>query len=453
MNNTPLSIVWLRRDLRLEDNTALYHALKEKHPVLCVFIFDTEILNKLEDRTDKRVQFIHAELEKLNKELQQFGSGLLVKHGSSTQAWKEILVEFTVDTVFTNHDYEPYALLRDEKINSMLRERQVRFHTYKDQVIFEKNEVVKDDGKPYTVFTPYSKKWKAKLNTFYAKSYPTLKYSKNFFVVADNTVDSETKTAKRARQTSSFKIPTLKSLGFIKTEVQFPERMVSSDILEKYSEQRNFPAINGTSRLGLHLRFGTLSVRKLLAYALERNETYVNELIWRDFYQQILFHFPHVANGAFRKEYDHIEWENDEAKFAKWCVGKTGFPLVDAGMRELNATGYMHNRVRMVVASFLTKQLLIDWRWGEIYFAQKLLDFDLAANNGGWQWAAGCGTDAAPYFRVFNPQLQLEKFDPDKLYVKHWLPEFESADYPKPIVDQKAAKDKVMAAYGKALKR
>ena len=435
MITTPLSIVWLRRDLRLEDNAALYHALKGQHPVLCVFIFDTEILNKLEDKTDKRVQFIYSELERLNKELQAFGSALLVKHGTATQAWKEILELFSVTTVFANHDYEPYAIARDEKVNSMLKAKEVRFHTYKDQVIFEKNEVLKDDGTPYTVFTPYSKKWKAKLNTFYAKSYPSLKYSGNFL------------------QTSAFEIPSLQTLGFTKTDAAFPERMVKSDIIRNYTEQRDFPALNGTSRLGLHLRFGTLSARKLLAYALERNETYVNELIWRDFYQQILFHFPHVVKGAFRKEYDLIEWENDEEKFAKWCAGKTGFPLVDAGMRELNATGYMHNRVRMVVASFLTKQLLIDWHWGETYFAQKLLDFDLAANNGGWQWAAGCGTDAAPYFRVFNPQLQLEKFDPYMLYVKHWVPEYGSAEYPTPVIDQKTAKDKVMAAYGKALKR
>lgn len=435
MITTPLSIVWLRRDLRLEDNAALYHALKGERPVLCVFIFDTEILKQLEDKTDKRVQFIYGELERLNKELQAFGSGLLVKFGTATQVWKEILEQFLVTTVFANHDYEPYAITRDEKVNGMLKTKGVRFHTYKDQVIFEKNEVVKDDGTPYTVFTPYSKKWKAKLNSFYAKSYPSLKYSRNFL------------------QTSAFEMPSLQSVGFTKTNFHFPERTVKSDIIRKYTEQRDFPALNGTSRLGLHLRFGTLSVRKLLTYALERNETYTTELIWRDFYQQILFHFPHVVNGAFKKEYDQIEWENDEEKFAKWCTGKTGFPLVDAGMRELNASGYMHNRVRMVVASFLTKQLLIDWRWGETYFAQKLLDFDLAANNGGWQWAAGCGTDAAPYFRVFNPQLQLEKFDPDMLYVKQWVPEFGSAEYPSPIIDQKTAKDKVMAAYGKALKR
>lgn len=432
---TPLSIVWLRRDLRLEDNAALYHALKAGRPVLVLFIFDTEILSKLEEKADPRVQFIHRELLRLNKELQTYGSGLLVKVGSPAQAWKEVLSEYAVDTVFTNHDYEPYAIARDEKVNKLLKIKEVRFHTYKDQVIFEKREVVKDDGTPYTVFTPYSKKWRAKLNDFYKKSYPTLKYSEHFV------------------KTEAMEIPSLESIGFIKTEIEFPERMVKAEIIKKYAEQRDFPALNGTSKLGIHLRFGTLSVRKLLSYALVRNETYVNELIWRDFYHQILANFPHVAEGAFRKEYDQIEWDNDEAKFKLWSEGQTGFPLVDAGMRELNATGFMHNRVRMVVASFLTKQLLIDWRWGEAYFAAKLLDFDLAANNGGWQWAAGCGTDAAPYFRVFNPLLQQEKFDPQMLYIKTWVPEFGTADYPKPIIDQKTAKDKVMLAYGKALKR
>ena len=432
---TPVSIFWFRRDLRLEDNAGLYHALRSGNPVLPVFIFDAEILEKLEYKSDKRVQFIHQELIRLNKELKEYGSSLLVKVGKPWVVWKELMQEYSVHTVYTNHDYEPYAIARDEKINELLKENGVRFHTYKDQVIFERREVVKDDGTPYTVFTPYSKKWKAKLNSFYSKSYPTLKYADKFF------------------STPSLSIPSLKEIGFTSTDFKFSERAVKSDIIKNYSERRDFPAVNGTSKLGIHLRFGTLSVRKLLTYALQRNETYVNELIWRDFYHQILCHFPHVVKGAFRKEYDEIEWENDETKFAAWCEGRTGYPLVDAGMRELNTTGYMHNRVRMVVASFLTKHLLIDWKWGEAYFAEKLLDFDLAANNGGWQWAAGCGTDAAPYFRVFNPQLQMERFDPEMKYVKHWVPEFGTAAYAAPIVDHKLAKDKVMAAYGKALKR
>jgi deoxyribodipyrimidine photo-lyase len=434
-DNTTVQVFWFRRDLRLDDNAALYHALKSGKPVLPLFIFDTEILNKLENKSDNRVQFIHQEITRLNSELKEHGSSLLVKIGKPWVVWKELLSEYSIDTVYTNRDYEPYGIARDENINELLKTNGVRFHTYKDIVIFEKHEVLKDDKTPYTVFTPYSRKWRLKLTDFYRSSYPTLKYAKNFF------------------KTDSFAIPSLKDIGFNATDFEFPPRKVTSEIIKKYTEQRDFPAVKGTTRLGLHLRFGTLSVRKLLQYAEQRNQTYVNELIWRDFYQQILFHFPHVAKGAFRKEYDQIEWENNEAHFAAWCEGRTGYPMVDAGMRELNATGHMHNRVRMVVASFLTKHLLINWQWGEAYFAAKLLDFDLAANNGGWQWAAGSGTDAAPYFRVFNPQLQMERFDPEMKYVKHWVPEFGTDAYPAPIVEHKLAKDKVMAAYGKALKR
>ncbi len=434
-DNTTVQVFWFRRDLRLDDNAALYHALKSGKPVLPLFIFDTEILNKLENKSDSRVQFIHQEITRLNTELKEFGSSLFVKIGKPWVVWKELLSEYSIDTVYTNRDYEPYRITRDENINELLKTNSVRFHTYKDIVIFEKHEVLKDDKTPYTVFTPYSRKWRLKLTDFYRSSYPTLKYAKNFI------------------KTDSFAIPSLKEVGFNATDFEFPPRKVTSDIIKKYTELRDFPAVNGTTRLGLHLRFGTLSLRKLLQYAELRNQTYVNELIWRDFYQQILFHFPHVAKGAFRKEYDQIEWENNEAHFAAWCEGRTGYPMVDAGMRELNATGHMHNRVRMVVASFLTKHLLINWQWGEAYFAEKLLDFDLAANNGGWQWAAGCGTDAAPYFRVFNPQLQMERFDPEMKYVKHWVPEFGTDAYPGPIVEHKLAKDKVMAAYGKALKR
>lgn len=433
--NKPISIFWFRRDLRLEDNAALYHALRSSYQVLCLFIFDTEILDQLEDKTDKRVRFIHQELERLNKELKEYSSTLLVKHGKPLEVWKELIKTYPVKHVFTNHDYEPYAIARDQAVNDILKENSINFSTYKDHVVFERNEVLKDDGKPYTVFTPYSKRWRATLSPFFSKSYPTLRYAANFFKSGPSV------------------IPSLAEIGFTSSAFTFPGRIVKNEIIRHYKERRDFPALGGTSKLSIHLRFGTLSIRTLLRYALERNETFVNELIWRDFYQQILYHFPHVVNGAFRKEYDAVPWENDEAKFEAWCLGKTGFPLVDAGMRELNTTGYMHNRVRMVVASFLTKQLLIDWRWGEAYFAAKLLDFDLAANNGGWQWAAGCGTDAAPYFRVFNPQLQLERFDAELKYVKHWVPEYGTPAYPPPIINQKEVKDKVMAAYGKALKR
>ena len=429
-----VTIFWFRRDLRLEDNAGLYHALKENEHVLPLFIFDTDILGRLADKADRRVLFIYNEIEQLDKELQKFGSSLLVKTGNPQQVWEQLLKEYSIKNIYVNHDYEPAAIERDEKIKGVLRAKGIPFFSYKDQVIFEKYEVLKDDGKPYTVFTPYSKKWKAKLVPFYYKPYPTLNYAHNFY------------------STNHLVIPGLKDIGFQLQDVTFPGRNIPGKIIKRYKETRDYPAVNGTSRLGLHLRFGTVSVRKLLAQALDLNEAYVNELIWREFYQMILFHFPQVVNKAFKPEYDLIEWENDETKFTAWCEGKTGFPLVDAGMRELNVTGYMHNRVRMVVASFLTKNLLIDWRWGEAYFAEKLLDFELASNNGGWQWAAGCGTDAAPYFRVFNPTLHMEKFDPELKYVKHWVPEYGTAEYTSPIIDISASRDKMFRAYNKALK-
>lgn len=430
-----ITICWLRRDLRLEDNAALYHALKRHTNVLPLFIFDTTILNQLDNKFDRRVQFIHQEITQLSNTLKKdYDSGFLCYHGEPVEIWKSVLSEYKVDAVYTNHDFEPYAIKRDNTVQELLAAQSIPFFTYKDHVVFEKSEVVKDDGLPYTVFTPYSKKWRTKLNDFYARSYPTLKYAPNFL-----------------KQTS-LAIPALADMGFNATDFEFPKRVVSSSVVSKYTEQRDYPAIEGTSHLGLHLRFGTLSIRTLLRYALSKNQTFVNELIWRDFYQQILWHFPHVVKGAFRKEYDGIQWENNEQHFAAWCAGKTGYPLVDAGMRELNATGYMHNRVRMVVASFLTKHLLIDWRWGEAYFAKHLLDFDLAANNGGWQWAAGCGTDAAPYFRVFNPASQLERFDKDCTYVKKWVPEFGTPQYCSPIVEHTYARNRCLEVYKKALK-
>jgi len=433
-NNNSVAIYWLRRDLRLDDNAALYHALKSGQAVLPVFIFDTEILDKLDDKTDKRVKFIHQELQRMSAELANFGSSLLVKVGSPLEVWRELMLEFDIQSVFTNHDYEPYGMARDGQVKTLLQTNNIPFFTYKDCVIFERNEVVKDDGKPYTVFTPYSKKWRAKLNTFYQKSYPTLDYARHFLSI------------------SPLHIPSLSDIGFEDSPFDFPERLVKNDVVKKYTEQRDFPAINGTSHLGIHLRFGTLSVRKLLQFAIDRNQTFVGELIWRDFYHQILWHFPHVASRAFRPEYDLIQWENNETHFAAWCAGLTGYPLVDAGMRELNATCYMHNRVRMVVASFLTKHLLIDWRWGEAYFAAKLLDFDLAANSGGWQWAAGCGTDAAPYFRIFNPTAQADRFDGQKAYIKRWIPEYGTSAYPAPIVQHELARAKCLATYKAALK-
>lgn len=422
------TIFWFRRDLRLDDNAGLYRALKENSSVLPVFIFDTEILNKLEDKADKRVEFIHQSLLQLKVQLETLGSSLLVLHGNPIEIYKKIKPK----VVYTNHDYEPYARKRDEAINKLLQKHGAELRTFKDQVIFDRDEVRKDDGTPYTIFTPYSKKWKAKLNAFYFKSYPVEKYVKNL------------------KKISPLPVVSLKEIGFEKTGAIFPERAIKQSIIKHYHEQRNFPATQSTTRLSVHLRFGTVSIRKLVQVAIKKNETWLNELIWRDFYHMILWHFPNVEH-AFRPAYDRVIWRNNPEEFKAWCEGKTGYPIVDAGMRELNNTGFMHNRVRMIVASFLTKHLLIDWRWGEAYFAEKLLDFDLAANNGGWQWAAGSGCDAAPYFRVFNPYLQTEKFDPNLVYIKQWVPEFNTPSYPKPIVDHSLARERILEAYKSAL--
>lgn len=446
-----MNYFWFRRDLRLEDNAGLYHALKAGLPVQPIFIFDKNILDDLEDKTDARVTFIHQRLYKINEELTAYGSSLLVKYGLPLEVWTDIVSQKGIETVYTNHDYEPYALARDSAVKKLLEAEGIGFKTFKDHVIFEKSEVTKDDGLPYTVFTPYSRKWLAKMESrmskmpgaegqavpvsFYLKPYPTLKYAANF-----------------AKQ-NMLPIPSLESMGFQASELPFPSETVTQGIIKNYDQTRDFPAINGTSKLGLHFRFGTISIREKARMALALNKTYLNELIWRDFYAMILSHFPHVVSQPFRAEYAEIPWQNDNRAFNTWCEGRTGYPLVDAGMRELNSTGYMHNRVRMVVASFLTKHLLIDWRWGEAYFAKKLLDFDLASNNGGWQWAAGCGTDAAPYFRIFNPDSQQEKFDKDLKYVKKWVPEFGTAAYAKPIVEHKMARERCLAAYKIGLKK
>jgi deoxyribodipyrimidine photo-lyase len=429
-------VMWFRRDLRLEDNAALYHALNSGIAVLPLFIFDKEILDKLEDKADKRVQFIHTALLELKNNLNILGSDLMVKYGRPEEVWKTIFETYSVQGIFSNKDYEPYALERDANLAQLANAKGASFKQFKDQCIFEFNEVLKDDGKPYTVFTPYSKKWKAKLATqqeFYLKAYATEEYFDGFI------------------KDVKFEIPSLKEMGFEALALKFPAKESSVGLIRNYKETRDYPAIEGTSRLGVHFRFGTISIRAKARKALGLSETYLNELIWRDFYMQILAHFPHVAKGAFKPAYDKIAWRNNEAEFAAWCAGKTGYPIVDAGMRELNSTGFMHNRVRMIVASFLTKHLLIDWRWGEAYFAKKLLDFDLSANNGGWQWAAGSGTDAAPYFRVFNPALQTAKFDAKGEYIKKWVPELGSIDYPKPIVVHELARKRCLETYKAAL--
>lgn len=425
---------WFRRDLRLKDNQGLFQALQSGYPVCPVFIFDTEILDSL-PRKDVRVDFIHDTLIEIKQELKGFGSDLVVKVGESVQVWKDLINEFNVTAVFTNHDYEPYALDRDEKVRNLLESNGVTLRTFKDQVIFETDEVLKDDGKPYTVFTPYSRKWKNRLQSSPVQIAPSEELFDSFYEFQVDVFPD-----------------LLEDLGFERSDLSAPPIDVNLDKLSLYDKQRDFPAIPGTSHLGIHLRFGTIGIRTLWLASENTNPVFLNQLIWRDFYAMILVHFPHVATGAFRPDYDRIAWINNESQFKAWCVGQTGYPMVDAGMRELNATGYMHNRVRMVTASFLAKHLLIDWRWGEAYFAEKLLDFDLAANNGSWQWAAGCGCDAAPYFRVFNPELQAKKFDPKLEYIRKWVPEFQSLEYAQPIVEHKMARVRAIETYKAALK-
>ena len=430
----PIAIHWFRRDLRIEDNHALSKAIESGKPVLCIFIFDRLILDKLEDRSDKRVTFIHRTLQHINEQLQNLGSSLRTYYGEPQQVWQDILNEYTVSDVFCNRDYEPYAQQRDRAIHEFLSAKGVGMHGYKDHVIFEKQEVTKDDGLPYTVFTPYSKKWKSKLT---AHSFDAF---------------SSMPTEKQLMATEPKEVLPLDSMGFQPTDfVEFPEAKASLDIIRNYHNTRDIPAIAGTTRLSLHLRFGTVSIRQLAAIAHRENEKWLNELIWRDFYQMILFHYPATVERAFKPAYDRIPWRNAPEDFAAWCEGKTGYPIVDAGMRELNATGFMHNRVRMIVASFLTKHLLIDWRLGERYFAKQLLDFDLGSNVGGWQWAASSGCDAAPYFRVFNPALQTEKFDKELHYIRKWVPELGTEKYPKPIVDHAFARDRVLKVFKAAL--
>ncbi|WP_183579300.1 cryptochrome/photolyase family protein [Mucilaginibacter sp. X5P1] len=434
MNKTLINIFWFRRDLRVEDNAGLYYALKGEHPVLPLFIFDREILDQLEDKDDARVTFIHQTIEDISKEFKKYGSTLLVRYDKAEHTWDHILKAYNVAAVYTNHDYEPYAKKRDETIAEKLKRHNISFKTYKDQVVFERDEVVKSDGSPYTVYTPYQRKWYEALTPFYLKPYPTKKYFKNLF------------------RADALPVPSLKEIGFEKSFLPIPGKDYK-DVIKDYAEKRDFPGVNGTSHIGLHLRSGTVSIRELVHTANSFNEkTWLNELIWREFYMMILDHFPKTMDHAFRPEYDRIKWVNDEAQFEAWCKGETGFPLVDAGMRELNATGYMHNRVRMVAASFLTKDLLIDWRWGERYFARKLLDYEMASNVGGWQWSAGCGTDAAPYFRIFNPDSQLKKFNPDLIYIKKWVPEYaDFSKYPKPIIDHAFARDRCLKAFKAAL--
>ena len=428
------ALFWHRRDLRIDDNKGLFEALKQNEIVHPIFIFDKSILDKLPNN-DQRILFIHQEIESLKKSYQNLGSDLWVYYGEPSEIIPKIAQELNCSSVYFNNDYEPYALQRDQEIQVSLNKIKIEFIGKKDHVIFEKNEVLKDDGKPYTIFTPYSRKWKANLKEEDLREYSIEKYSGNL-------VQKQQEEA----------LITLEEMGFeSKVLHDFPDRIAKNEILKNYHLSRNFPAVKGTSKLSLHLRFGTISIRKLALIAREQNETYLNELIWRDFYQMIIFHFPKSAENSFKAQYDKIIWEKNEVHFDSWCTGKTGYPIVDAGMRELNATGFMHNRVRMVVASFLTKHLLLDWRLGAAYFAEKLLDFELASNTGGWQWAAGCGCDAAPYFRVFNPQAQQEKFDKSFEYIKKWVPEYGTSSYPEPIIEHKFARERILQRFKSAL--
>jgi deoxyribodipyrimidine photo-lyase len=424
---------WFRRDLRLDDNTALLRALESGAPVLPAFVFDRNILDALEDPDDARVSFLHQRMSELDAALRKYGSTLLVGYGNPLACWKTWQETYGLQAVYANRDYEPYARTRDPQVDAMLRERGAELRLYKDQVLFEQNEVVKPDGQPYSVFTPYSRRWKAAL----AEDPPKAR---------------KLPARPRFLAYEPLPMPSLELMRFRPSTLTLPDARVSDELLRRYAVQRNLPAEAGTSRLGLHLRFGTISIRRLLEQVLGAgSEVFLNELIWREFYQMILFHHPRVVSEAFKPAYDRIPWRDDPQGLERWKSGNTGYPLVDAGMRELAQTGFMHNRVRMVTASFLTKHLLIDWRLGEAWFARKLLDFELASNNGGWQWAAGSGCDAAPYFRVFNPLAQAKKFDPELRYIRRWVPEWGSAEYPEPMVEHTEARQRVLQVFQQAL--
>lgn len=427
MSKPEVTLFWFRRDFRLVDNRSLFEALEGEYPVQPVFIFDSNILDEL-PKKDARVEFIHREIQRLEKEVQTRGGSMDVRVGNPIEVWKKFMQDYNVKSVWANKDYEPYARDRDKEVYEFLQENSIEFRAKKDHVIFEKDEVVKENGDPYVVYTPYSRLWKKRLS------------------------DSDLIHYKSEEKTNWFScepraIPTLSEIGFEPAGIPFPSSELNKKIVANYHETRDTPSIKGTTRISIHLRFGTVSIRSLVRASKDLNEKYLNELIWRDFYQSILWHFPDVVTKNFSRKYDGIQWRNNKEEFEKWKKGKTGYPIVDAGMRELNETGFMHNRVRMIVASFLTKHLLIDWRWGEAYFAEKLLDFELASNNGGWQWAAGTGVDAQPYFRIFNPYSQTQKFDPNLTYIKRWVAELETHLYPSPIVDHKEARERCLETY------
>ncbi len=471
MNKTqiaPTALMWFRRDLRASDNAALYHALKDalkNHAsVYCAFVFDTDILQSL-PRADRRVEFIHESLVDLDAQLQKLSDGrarLLVLHGRAADELPRLAVELGATAVYANHDDEPDAIRRDALVGEALRAMDIKLHTFKDHVIFERQEVLTQMGKPYTVFTPYKNAWLKKLVTrqdgFYLKPYPVEKYADALQAMPDGLREA-------------YALPSLADIGFeasnlvelgVQTGSSGAQKLLADFLprMSRYEEARNFPAVKGPSYLSVHLRFGTVSIRQLASLAKNQNDlgaaTWLSELIWRDFYHQIMANFPYAMTGSFKPDYDRIEWESGEtakALYAAWCEARTGYALVDAAMRQLNQTGYMHNRLRMVVASFLTKDLGLDWRWGERYFAEKLIDFDLAANNGGWQWAASSGCDAQPYFRIFNPTSQSEKFDPKGKFIRRYMPELahlsdKEIHIPRsPVVDHAEARAKTLVRY------
>ena len=428
-----ISICWFRRDLRLNDNTALYNALRSPYPVLPVFIFDPEILDKLTDKSDKRVSFIYETIQTLNLQCQDHGSSFCVVYDWVEEAFKNLIEQFDVKNIFLNHDYEPYAINRDHTIQHLAESQGIGFHTFKDQVIFERSEVMKADGLPYTVFTPFSKRWRQLFNEHPPEEFPSERHLSKLL------------------QYNAHIFPSLSDMGFRNIAPGFLPLNLDEKTISSYHDTRNQPSIKGTSQASPYLRFGTLSIRHLVKLAFKWNQTWLNELIWREFFMVILYHFPHVVNQSFKRKYDNIPWRNNEKEFELWCKGETGYPIVDAGMRQLNESGWMHNRVRMIVAGFLTKHLLIDWRWGEAYFAQKLLDYELSSNNGNWQWSAGSGCDSAPYFRIFNPTSQTQKFDPKLIYIKTWIKDFNKYHLP-PIVNHEFARQRALDVYKRALK-
>jgi deoxyribodipyrimidine photo-lyase len=424
----PVSVFWFRRDLRLEDNRGLAEALNSGRPVLPVFIFDSHIIEDLPEN-DARIYFIYSQLKEIHRQLSEQGSAIHVYRGKPLEVWKELLARFDVRGVYVNKDYEPYARQRDQELSSLLETREIPFHTFKDQVIFEENEVLKKDGRPYTVFTPYKRRW---LESF-----------------SERDLAHSPQASRDAFLGTDFNLPELEELGFKPSTLEVPPYDLSS--LDQYTALRDFPAADATSHLSPHLRFGTVSIREIVDQLKGSDEIFLSELIWREFFMQILFHFPKVVHQNFNPKYNGVHWKNDEAEFSRWCEGNTGYPMVDAGMRQLNASGTMHNRVRMITASFLCKHLLVDWRKGEAYFAEKLLDYELSSNNGNWQWAAGTGCDAAPYFRVFNPAEQLKKFDRDGVYVRRWIPEYGTSAYPDPMIEHRFARNRALETYKRGI--